>query len=74
LIRRIGDGWTTEAWTQNWISGDEQLRPIAPRKAEALMMVSDYINHSSATWNGQKLEEFCVPMDSEIIQGIPLSH
>jgi hypothetical protein len=30
LIRRIGDGRTTEACTQNWLPRDVRLRPVAP--------------------------------------------
>jgi hypothetical protein len=42
LIKRIGDGQSTEAWAQKWIPRDERLRSVAPRKQNAPAMVSDY--------------------------------
>jgi ribonuclease HI len=72
LIRRIGDERSTDAWVQNWLPRDERLRPVAPRKADAPQMVSDYIHHHIAAWNTEKLEEYFLPMDVEIIRNIPL--
>jgi hypothetical protein len=34
-------------------------------------MVSDYIVHQEARWNVERIEEFFLPMDSEIILNIP---
>ena len=36
-------------------------------------MVTDYIDSTSAIWKQEKLEEFFLPMDVEVIKGIPLS-
>ncbi|XP_051211644.2 uncharacterized protein [Lolium perenne] len=72
LIRRIGDGRSTDAWVQNWLPRDERLRPVAPRKADAPQMIGDYIHHHIAAWNTEKLEEYFLPMDVEIIRNIPL--
>jgi hypothetical protein len=72
LIRRIGDGRSTDAWTDNWLPRDERLIPVAPKKDEAPRRVCDYIIASSAAWDSDKIEEFFLPMDAEIIQGIPL--
>ena len=73
LIRRIGDGLSTEAWSQNWLPRDERLRPVAPRQADAPTLVSDFIVHEEAACNKEKIDEYFYPMDSEIIRGIPLS-
>jgi hypothetical protein len=72
LIRRIGDGRTTDAWVQNWLPRDERLKPVAPRKDDAPQMVRDYIHHHIAAWNTEKLEEYFLPMDVDIIRNIPL--
>jgi hypothetical protein len=37
------------------------------------MMVSDFIDHTSASWREEKVDEFFLPMDSEVIRKIPLS-
>jgi hypothetical protein len=74
LIRRIGDGCTTEVWMQNWLPRDERLRPVAPREEDIPWMVSDLINHQTRTWNLLKLEKFFYPMDIEVISNIPLCH
>jgi hypothetical protein len=72
LIRRIGNGQTTDAWFHNWILRDERLSPIAQVRADAPRRVSSYIDSTSASWNMAKLEEFFLPMDVEVIRGIPL--
>jgi hypothetical protein len=37
-------------------------------------MVCDYISQVMAEWNVQKLEEYFLPADVEVIKNIPLSH
>jgi hypothetical protein len=43
-----------------------------PSKEGSPSKVSEYIDHTSAAWNVQKLEEFVLAMDVEVIRGIPL--
>ncbi|KAK1606371.1 hypothetical protein QYE76_030044 [Lolium multiflorum] len=68
LIRRIDDGRSTDAWTDNWLPRDERLIPVAPKKDEAPRRVCDYIIASSTAWDSDKIDEFFLPMDAEIIQ------
>jgi hypothetical protein len=72
LIRRIRNGKDTDAWQHNWLPRDERLCPIAPRRSGVPRRVSDYIDHTTATWNMEKVEEFFLPMDVDVIKGIPL--
>jgi hypothetical protein len=72
LIRRIGDGKTTDAWKHGWLPCDERLLPVAAREANAPRLVSDYIDRTTATWNEEKLNRFFLPMDVDVIKGIPL--
>jgi hypothetical protein len=72
LIRRIGDGKSTLAWQHNWLPRDERLSPVAPKKQGAPRLVSDYIDNTSATWDNSKVDEFFLPMDADVIKGIPL--
>jgi hypothetical protein len=74
LIRRIGDGRTTMAWEQNWLPRDSRLRPVTVMAADAPRRVSEFINHHTADWNVEKLNQFFLPMDTEVIRTIPLSH
>ena len=73
LIRRIGDGTTTNAWLQNWLPRDERLKPVAARKDDPPQKVCDFIDTTSAAWNRDKLEEWFLPMDVDVITNIPLS-
>ncbi|KAK1650398.1 hypothetical protein QYE76_068203 [Lolium multiflorum] len=49
------------------------LRPIFCLKDDPPMLVSDFIETTSASWRTDKLEEFFLPMDYECIKAIPLS-
>jgi hypothetical protein len=73
LIRRIGTGETTNAWNNNWLPRDFMLRPLACLKGDPPMLVSSFIDASSATWRRGLLEEYFLPMDCDIIRAIPLS-
>ena len=72
LIRRIGNGTTTNIWNDNWIPQDEMLRSYGSRVPNPPVMVSELIDATSATWNFQSLHEVFMPMDIPAIMGIPL--
>jgi hypothetical protein len=48
--------------------------PVTVMGAEAPRRVSEFINHQTAEWNVAKLNQFFLPMDTEVIRTIPLSH
>jgi hypothetical protein len=73
LIRRIGTGESTNAWDQNWLPRDFMLRPLACKKRNPPMRVAEFIDQTSATWRVERIQEFFLPMDAEVIQSIPLS-
>jgi hypothetical protein len=72
LIRRIGDGRSMNAWSDQWLPRDERLTPVTSLHDNAPWRVGDYIDHTQACWNVEKLEQFFLPMDIEVIRGIPL--
>jgi hypothetical protein len=72
LIRRIGDGKTTDPWQQNWLPMDERLRPYAARRRSPPSKVSDFIDTTSATWNSEMLDQHFLPLDVEVIKNIPI--
>lgn len=72
LIRRIGNGENTRAWNDNWIPRDSALRPLACPRDDSPLMVSNFIDRTSACWDTHRLDEFFLPMDVEIIRSIPI--
>jgi hypothetical protein len=50
------------------------LRPLFCKKAEPPIAVSDFIVAETASWNLQKLQEYFLPMDIEVIMPIPIGN
>ena len=73
LIRRIGNGTTTELWDTNWIPRDFQLRLICPRSNDPPSMVSELICPVTRTWNMQKIKEHLLSMDADVVKQIPIN-
>ena len=48
------------------------MRSTACKKADPPVLVASYINNTSATWRVDRLGEFFLPMDIEVIQTIPI--
>ena len=49
------------------------LRPLACCTDDPPMQVSEYIDNTSCTWRDDRLQQFFLPMDIEVIRAIPLS-
>ena len=72
LIRRIGNGVTTNIWTHNWLPRDEMLRPYGCLSQNPPTFVSELITPATAAWNKQVVQSTFMPMDADTILGIPL--
>jgi hypothetical protein len=72
LVRRIGNGKTTHVWNMNWIPRDGLLRPIPTNHEEPPQLVSELIDAQTRSWDMEKLQEFMLPMDQEVIRNILL--
>jgi hypothetical protein len=72
LIRRIGTGETTNIWTMNWLPRSSLLKPVVCVGDHPPLRVCELIDQSSATWDKEKLEQFFLPMDIEVISNIPI--
>jgi hypothetical protein len=64
----------TNIWHTNWLPRDEGLlRPVQSIKPNAPQLVSELIDHTMAMWDVNKLQEFFITADIEVIQSIPLA-
>jgi hypothetical protein len=67
LIRCIGTGEEIDAWNDNWIPRDGQMRPIFGKSQNPPQRVADFIDHLTWQWDVTKLKVHFIPMDVERI-------
>lgn len=72
LVRRIGNGGSTKIWEDNWLPREEMMRPYGCITQNPPELVSELIDSTSASWDRQKIESVFMPMDAQVILGIPL--
>jgi hypothetical protein len=72
LIRRIGDGETTNIWRDRWIPGAIGGRPICPKTGASASRVSDLIVEEGGRWDEAALEANLLSMDAQAVRRIPL--
>ena len=73
LIRRIGSGERAHAWNDNWLPRDYAMMPFACiSKDPPPVRVADFMESASATWKLNRLQEYMLPMDIEVIRAIPI--
>lgn len=73
LIRRIGNGETTEIWNMNWIPRDNLLRTLFPVSVNPPSLVSELIDGPLRSWNLDAINTHLCPMDAQAVLNIPLS-
>ena len=73
IIKRIGTGSETSIWQDNWIPRDHKLRPVCPKTPNPPQLVSELLDHTTADWNIEVLDEHFYAMDKEAILNIHLS-
>ena len=72
IVRRIGNGQTTEVWAHNWIPRSGMMRLVSPLIPNPPHLVSELINVYEATWNEQLVRSVFLPVYAEAILSIPL--
>jgi hypothetical protein len=73
LIKRIGDGESTQIWGCNWIPRTGMYKPLSSKQPNPPTRVCELIDHTSMTWNTDIVRHYFSPMDSKAILQIPLS-
>jgi hypothetical protein len=72
LIRRIGDGETTNIWRDRWIPGTIGGRPICPKPGALVTRVSELLTVHGLSWDDQALNDNLLPIDAQAVRRIPL--
>ena len=72
LIRRIGDGETTNIWRAHWIPGAIGGKPICPKPGALATRVSELLSEDGSSWNVQALHDNLLPIDVQAVRRIPL--
>ena len=71
LIRRVGDGQSTEIWYHNWLPRPHNMRPITSMVANPSQLVGELIL-SDASWDRHVVTQVFLPTDAAAIFSIPL--
>ena len=70
VIKRIGDGRSTQIWRNNWLSRGHGLKPIGPKRACRLCWVHHLIDNG--TWDETAMRRYFFPCDASEIFKIKL--
>ena len=72
LIRRIGDGESTNIWNDRWIPGAIGGRSICPKPGALATRVSDLLAADGSSWDDAALNDNLLAMDAQAVKRIPL--
>ena len=71
LIRRVGNGQTTEIWHDQWIDGTTSMKPICRLSNEPVHLVFDLLHEENGQWNTELLQKLFLRMDVDAILNLP---
>src|SRR5438132_1136066 len=72
LIRRVGDGTTTEIWHDRWIEGSRSMVPMGRRLYDdPVLFVPDLIDEGSSQWIEPLVRRVFYPPDVDLILAMP---
>ena len=72
LIRRVGDGFTTEIWHDQWIEGSHTMKPMGRLSDDdPVLLVADLIDGGSNQWIEPLVRRVFYPPDAELILAMP---
>lgn len=70
LIKRIGNGASTEIWNDRWIPLHFDARPLTPADGQVVNLVSDLMS-ADGHWNEELIRQIFIPVDAEAILRTP---
>jgi len=71
-IRRIGDGQSTNVWSDQWLPGGIGLKPVSRMDGATAVRVCDLLNPGGRSWDENALNQNLVPLDAAAARRIPL--
>ena len=71
-IRRIGDGQSTNVWSDQWLPGGIGLKPVSRMDGATAERVCDLLSPDGRSWDENALNQNLVPLDAAAAQRIPL--
>jgi hypothetical protein len=72
LIKRIGDGSSTNIWQDRWIPNAIGNKPVCKKDGATASTVADLLNVDGILWNEEALHQNLLPFDAEAVRQIPL--
>jgi hypothetical protein len=72
LIKRIDNGSSVSAWTDNWIAGTKTMRASAQIGDDDINTISDLIDHDIGRWKVELVCENFIATEADAILNIPL--
>jgi hypothetical protein len=72
LIRLIGDGRSTNVWTDQWIPGIPGFKPLYRKPEAKVEKVHELLTPDGIAWNDHILQENFLQADANAIRTIPL--
>lgn len=72
LIKRIGDGVSTNIWSDRWIPTAIGNKPICMKDGATAIQVSELLTVDGRSWDGDALNQNLLPLDVEAVKLIPL--
>jgi len=70
LIKRIGDGSSTNIWHDRWIPNHFEARPLTPQDGQDVAQVSDLLT-ADGRWDEDRIRQIFIPVDAAAILRIP---
>jgi len=67
LIRRIGNGETTEVWHDHWIDGTISMKPMGALQPNSVQFVSDLLDPMTNQWNTELIQSIFYAPDAAAI-------
>jgi hypothetical protein len=72
LIRRIGDGTSTNIWEDRWLPTRIGGKPICRKEGATSVQVVELLSENGQTWNEEALHQNLLSFDVAAAQRVPL--